>query len=84
MAGTTVIMEQTSAFHGHRQTACAVDFSQGNEQPLASLFMCRTVDIARRCGVKVLKSNKGRARQMNAGAAAATGTAPLLHARYFL
>jgi rSAM/selenodomain-associated transferase 2 len=33
----------------------------------------RTTDIAKRCGVKVLKSSKGRARQMNAGAAAATG-----------
>jgi len=41
----------------------------------------RTVEIARNCGAKVLTSRAGRARQMNAGAEAATGEVLLfLHA----
>ncbi|KAI3437612.1 hypothetical protein D9Q98_000064 [Chlorella vulgaris] len=33
----------------------------------------RTVSVARRCGVRVVQAGRGRARQMNAGAAAAKG-----------
>lgn len=33
----------------------------------------RTVEVARRCGARVLVAGRGRARQMNAGAAAARG-----------
>ncbi|KAL4856264.1 putative mycofactocin biosynthesis glycosyltransferase MftF [Chlorella vulgaris] len=33
----------------------------------------RTVSVARRCGVRVVHAGRGRARQMNAGAAAAKG-----------
>lgn len=35
----------------------------------------RTAQVARRCGVRVLAAGRGRARQMNAGAAAARGGA---------
>jgi len=41
----------------------------------------RTVEIARSCGIKVIQSGPGRARQMNAGAESATGELLLfLHA----
>jgi glycosyltransferase involved in cell wall biosynthesis len=33
----------------------------------------RTVQLARRCGARVMHAGRGRARQMNAGAAAARG-----------
>ncbi|EFN56074.1 hypothetical protein CHLNCDRAFT_145574 [Chlorella variabilis] len=33
----------------------------------------RTVQVARRCGARVVQAGRGRARQMNAGAAAASG-----------
>jgi hypothetical protein len=37
----------------------------------------RTVSVARRCGVRVVHAGRGRARQMNAGAAAAKGATAL-------
>ena len=36
---------------------------------------CRTVRAARKAGARVLRAEPGRARQMNAGAAAARGAA---------
>lgn len=41
----------------------------------------RTVQVARRCGARVVQAGRGRARQMNAGAAAASGRVQAAGAR---
>jgi hypothetical protein len=75
--------------HGHVQTACGVAFvlctvglgctaahQAGPQLPWScALCCCRTVTATRKSGLadKVLKSGRGRAVQMNAGAKSAKG-----------